>query len=89
MIIEIPGCKFRIKGDGLDWQVQYPAKARKDGRGDGYAGKYFFPSLEFAVAKAYELALKENEAVVDFADVPAECERVKKLLIKAVKAAMK
>lgn len=85
MVIEIPGCKFRIKGGGLDWQVQYPQE-RKDGKGDGYAGRYFFPSLDFAVAKAYELALMESAETVGIAEVPAECRRVKDELVAAVKA---
>ena len=87
MIIEIPGCKFRVKGSGIDWQVQYPVE-RKDGKGDGYSGKYFFPSLEYAIGKAYELALMDSGAVVDMNDVPAECARVKDELIAAVKQAV-
>ena len=84
MVIEVPGCKFRIGGSGIDWQVQYPWKG-KDG-GTQWKGKYFFPSLDFAVAKAYELALMESAETVGIAEVPAECRRVKDELVAAVKA---
>ena len=86
MIIEIPDCKIRIKGSGIDWQVQYPVE-RKDGKGDGFVGKYFFPSLDGVIAKTYELALMESAKTVDIGNVAEECKRIKKQLIKAVKAA--
>lgn len=85
MVIEIPGCKFRIKGSGVDWQVQFPVKERKDGSGDGYASKYFFPTLESAVAKCYELALRGSNAKVELKDVADECRKVKDELVKAVR----
>lgn len=86
MVIEIPGCKFRIKGEALDWQIQYP-QARKDG-GTSWNGKYFFPSLSFAIGKAYEMALRESDVTVDISEVRAECERVKDMLVQAVREAV-
>lgn len=88
MIIEIPGCKFRIKGAGAEWQVQFP-QSRKDGSGDGYAGKYFFPSLDFAIAKAYELALCDSTENVELKDAAEKCRKVKDELVKAVRKAVK
>lgn len=87
MVIEVPGCKFRIGGSGIDWQVQYPWNG-KDG-GTQWKGKYFFPSLEFAVAKAYELALMDKADTVDMAEVPAECRRVKDELVAEVRKAVR
>lgn len=85
MIVEIPGCKFRIKGEDTDWSIQYPQK-----RGDGVSwnGRYFFSAIEHAVLKAYDLALRELDATVGLADVPAECRKVAEKLERAVKAAM-
>ncbi len=82
MIVEIPGCKFRVSGEDCDWQVQYPQK-----RGDGtsWNGRYFYSHLEHAMAKAYELMLRESDAAVGFADVPTECRKAKDALVRAVK----
>ena len=88
MIIEIPGHKFRVKGCEADWQVQYPNGTAKDGS-QAWAGRYFFPSLEHAMGKAYELVLLESPEAAGFADVPAECRRVKDELIAAVRRAAK
>ena len=85
MVIEIPGCKFRISGESCDWQVQYPGKSKGEGV---WRGVYFYPTLEGAVSKAYELALRDSEAKVDLKAALAECRRVKTSLEKAVKAAV-
>lgn len=85
MVIEIPGCKFRIKGTNYDWRVEYPSEC-KDGR--GYEGKYFYPSLETAVAKAYELALRGSDAEGDLEAALGECRRVRDELVKAVREAV-
>lgn len=86
MIVEIPGCKFRIKGEDTDWSIQYPQKRGEDG--ESWNGKYFYSRLEHAVSKAYDLALRELSDVVDFADVPAKCREVAKSLEKAVAKAV-
>lgn len=86
MIIEIPGCSFRIKGEKLDWQIQYERNRKT--RENTWEGKYFFPSLDFAINKAYELALIENAQTVDIADVSGECRKVKDELIAAVRKAV-
>ena len=77
---------MRISGEGIDWQVQTTHKKGKSA-GEWY-GRYFFPSLEHAVGKAYELALMADEKNVGLADVPAECARVKESLLKAVRKAV-
>lgn len=86
MIINIPGCNFRINGSGLDWQIQY-RQARGD-NGESWNGKYFFPSLDFAIAKAYELLLKESDSEVGIGSVVNECRRVKDELVAAVREAV-
>ena len=88
MVIEIPGCKFRIKGTGTDWQIQYPTKERKDGKGEPWVGKYFFGSLAYAVDKAYELALRESDCEIDISGLPDECRKVKDSLLRAVRKAL-
>lgn len=87
MIVEIPECNFRIFGNDPDWQIQFRQKRGENG--ESWNGKYFYPHLEYAVMKAYELMLMKSDAVVQFADVPAECEKVKKQLVTAVKRALK
>lgn len=86
MIIEIPGCDFRISGESFDWQIQYE-HVRKNGE-NTWDGKYFFPSLEFAIGKAYELALIENATTVDISQICNECTSIKKQLIAAVRKAV-
>ena len=86
MVIEIEGCDFRISGSDTDWQVQYPWTDKK---GEvQWKGRYFFPSLDFAIAKAYELALRESPAKVDIKQASAECAKVKDALIRAVRKAV-
>ena len=87
MIIEIPGCSFRVCGEKLDWQIQYEVNRKT--RENTWEGKYFFPSLEFAIGKAYELALMEDANTVDISSIQNECSRVKDRLVKAVKKAIK
>lgn len=84
MVIEIEGCGFRIKGTGVDWAIEYPNKGQKS----GWKGRYFYPSLEHAIGKAYELAMMELSETVDIREVAAECERVKVRLLKAVRKAV-
>ena len=85
MIIEIPGCDFRIKGDRLEWQIQYEVKRSRSE--NTWEGRYFFPALEHAVSKAYELALASSPDVVDISTAVRECRRVKDELLRAVKRA--
>ena len=85
MVIEIPGCNFRIKGEDCDWQIQYRQKRGEDG--ESWNGKYFFPSLDFAIGKAYELILRNSAAKVDVKKAADECRRVKDELIAAVRKA--
>ena len=87
MIIEIPGCSFRVSGEGIDWQIQYEKKRKT--RENTWEGRYFFPSLEFAIGKAYELALMENTQTVDISQICDECTRIKKQLIAAVRKEVK
>lgn len=87
MIIEFEGCSFRIKGERNEWQVQYP-RERKDGRGDGWEGKHFFPSLRWALDKAYELALQEDADTVDVKAAIGKFERAKDAMIKACERAV-
>ena len=82
MVIEIPGCEFRINGGGTEWAVEYPAKDRGAAT---WRGRYFFPSLEFAIGKAYELALIAKESTVDISQACEECTRIKKQLIASVR----
>lgn len=88
MVIEIPGCKFRIKGSGTDWQVQFPVKERKDGSGDGFAGRYYYPTLDSAIAKCYELALRCSDAKVELKGAADECRKVKEELVMAAREAV-
>ena len=75
---------WRVAGSDMDWQVQV-LKRRK--RGDEWEGVNFFPSLEFAIGKAYEKALRESGKEIASADgLVAECRRVKDELVAAVKA---
>lgn len=85
MIIEFPDCKFRISGESVDWQIQYPRK-RKDS--ETWEGRYFFPNLENAIAKAYELSLRESGNTVDVRALPGECRKVKESLLRAVRRAL-
>ena len=87
MIIEIPGCGFRIKGEDTDWAIQYRQKRGEDG--ESWNGKYFYGSLEYAVAKAYELALRESDSHVDMDGAVAEVRKTSDKLIKAVRKALK
>ena len=84
MIIEIPGCKFRIRGEEKQWIVEYPNK----GKDSGFEGRYFFPQLSFAMLKAYELALRDSKEIVEFKDAPEACKKVSDRLLKAVKKAV-
>jgi len=78
---------WRVAGSDTDWQVQ-TLKRRKDG--DSWEGTNFFPSLEFAIAKAYERALRESGADIESGEqLVAECRRVKDELAKAVRRAAK
>lgn len=86
MVIQLPEWDgWRIKGEALDWQVQ---KRRKRGGGETWDGVNFFNSLEAAIGHAYERTLRELPGAVDLRDVPAECEKVKTRLLKAVKRAV-
>lgn len=87
MVVEIPGCSFRISGEACDWQIQYEHE-RKNAT-NTWEGKYFYPHLDLAVAKAYELALRESKVVATtFKEMQDECKRVKDSLLKAVKKAV-
>lgn len=84
MIIEIPGFDFRISGEALNWQIQFQHMEAGEKK---WVGKYFYSNLEFAVAKAYEMILRESKATVDISEIVGECSKVKSTLIKAVKKA--
>lgn len=87
MIIEIPGCNWRVKGESRDWQVQYVG-TKKDGTEGDWVSKYFYGQLGFAVMKLYELALRESDEIAGFADVPEKCREVSDRLLKAVRKAV-
>ena len=56
--------------------------------GEWYGVK-FFSSLQYAIGEAYERTLRESPAVADSSELLlAECERVKKALVAAVKKAI-
>lgn len=88
MVIEIPGCNFRIKGADCDWQVQCKGRKKDGGEGD-WASKYFFPSLDYAVGKAYELMLMGKGKSIDIRELPDECRKTKESLLRAVRKAVK
>ena len=87
MIIEIPECKYRIRGEGRQWTVEAPYENSKTGE-TGWNGQYFYGQLEFAVMKLYELALRESDEIAEFADVPEKCRDVSNKLLKAVRKAV-
>ncbi|HAM16033.1 MAG TPA: hypothetical protein DCP91_09300 [Eggerthellaceae bacterium] len=88
MIIQLPEWKtWRISGYGIDWQVQQQYQKGKQA-GEWYGVK-FFSSLQYAIGEAYERTLRESPAVADSSELLlAECERVKKALVAAVKKAI-
>lgn len=88
MIVQLPEWKdWRIEGSGNDWQVQKLHK-RKDG-GQKWEGTNFFPSLHYAVAFAYEKALRKSPAKAETVEaMEAECRRVKDELVAAVREAV-
>ncbi len=86
MIIQLSEwTNWRISGSANDWQIQ---ECRKCNDGVRWAGVKFYSALHYAIAEAYERTLRESPAAVDNRDGwMAECERVKKSLISAVKKA--
>lgn len=84
MIVTFEDCNFRINGVGTDWQIQYRQKRNGE---EFWNGRYFFPSLDFAISKAYELMLIKSSATVDVQGAVEECKRVKDALVKAVRRA--
>lgn len=84
MIVDIPNCRWRIRGESTQWTVE----CENEKRAGGYREMYYFPSLEHAIGKAYELMLRESDATVDISDVPAECRKAKDALVKAVRKAV-
>ena len=88
MIIEIPGCNWRGKGESRDWQVQY-IETRKDGTDGDWVSKYYYGQLEYAVMKLYQLALRESDEIAGFADVPEKCREVSNKLLNAVRKAVR
>lgn len=89
MVIQLPEWDgWRIEGEGRDWQLQvYEPNGAKDG-GPRWRATNYWPSLEHAIGHAYERTLRELPKTVDIRDVPAECERVKARLLKAVRKAV-
>jgi len=85
MVIQIDGCSFRINGTATDWAIEYPNKGQKS----GWKGQYFYSSLEYAVAKAYELALRESDSHVDMDGAVEEVRATSGKLVKAVRKALK
>ena len=82
MVIQLEGCEWRINGDSLQWAIEYPRMKKGESVWDG---RYFYSTLEYAVEKAYELALRESPATaVDMKSALAECKRVKTALVNAV-----
>jgi len=88
MIVQLPEWKdWRIEGSSNDWQVQRLRK-HKDG-GQKWEGTNFFPSLHYAVAFAYEKALRKSPTKAETVDdMKAECKRVKDELLEAVEKAV-
>ena len=85
MVIQLPEWDgWLIEGSGLDWQV----RKRKKRKGGGYKWEAtnFFPTLDSAVAFAYERTLKESGLVTDdLREAEKECRKVKDSLLKAVR----
>lgn len=87
MIIEIPGCKWRIRGGEGQWSLESPYTDNKTGE-TAWRGRYFYASLPYAVDKAHELMLQESADAVRFADAPGECRKAKESLLRAVRRAL-
>lgn len=89
MIIKLPEWdNWRIEGKNLDWQIQEYSNDKKAEGGKRWRGVNFWPSVEYAIAHAYERTLKECGR--DFTDLESfvnECKRVKRELIAEVKKA--
>ena len=88
MVIQLPEWDgWRISGESLAWEIQVQKKNGKKA-GEWNAVKWF-PSLDSAVACAYEKALKENGLVTDdLREAEKECRKVKDSLLKAVRKAV-
>ena len=88
MVIQLPDWDgWRIYGESLAWEIQVQQKKGKKA-GEWNAVRWF-PSLDSAVACAYEKALKENGLVTgDLREAEKECRKVKDSLLKAVRKAV-
>ena len=85
MVIEIPGCRLRVKGRGNQWVVQRP-----DEKGEsGWKNTHHYSALEYAMSKAYELSLSDAAVAVGIGEAAAECARIKKQLMDEVRRALK
>ena len=87
MVIQLPGWKnWRIEGNDRDWQVQRLIDGKN---GEEWKGTNFFPSLHYAVAFAYEKALRKSPTKAETVEaMKAECRRVKDELVAAVREAV-
>jgi len=86
MIIEIEGAPFRISGEDTDWQVQY---RKKRGDDESWVGKYYFPSLEYAVMKAADLLKRKSpKNAKSIAEAVDEVRRIDTLMVMSVKKAV-
>ena len=75
---------WRIAGNGRDWEVQRLIHNKKT-NADEWRGTNFFPRLDFAIAFAYERALRESDFNATNAyELVKECRRIKDELIAAV-----
>lgn len=88
MVIQLPEWRsWRVSGSGREWEVQRLVLNKKTNAGEWRATN-FFPQLEFAIAFAYERALRESGVeALTAADAVGECRRVKDELLRAVKRA--
>ena len=86
IVIQLPEMDgWRIAESDLDFQIQRSVKGKG---GEEWRPTNFFQTLDGAVRFAYERILRESDAHVGLADVPAECRKVAAKLERAVKAAM-
>lgn len=87
MVIQLPEWKnWRIEGNDRDWQVQRLIDGKN---GEEWKNTNFFPSLHYAIAFAYEKALRKSPTKAETVDAMyAECRRVKDELVAAVREAV-
>lgn len=84
MIVRITGTNMVVKKYEAGWCIAKPGKKKPD----VYHGFAYYPTLDGAIGKAYELALMDMDVEVDLSEVPAVCKSLKDALLEEVRKAV-